>query len=157
MAWVGLRGAAPIIFATYPLIAGIAHAPMFFNIVFFVTLISLLCQGTTVAAAAHKLRLVGKAEPKKEIGIELPEEIKSAVSEFEITDAILAQGNKLADLPLPAHTLAVMVKRGNQYFVPKGNTVLCDGDRLLIISDRSSDLLKVYDALGVEQFTWERN
>jgi cell volume regulation protein A len=157
VAWVGLRGAAPIIFATYPLIAGVTHASMFFNIVFFVTLISLLFQGTTVAAAARWLKLVGEAEPKKEIGIELPEEIKSAVSEFDITESILTQGNRLADLPLPAHTLAVMVKRGNQYFVPKGNTELHDGDRLLVISDRSSDLLKVYDALGVEQFTWERN
>jgi cell volume regulation protein A len=157
VAWVGLRGAAPIIFATYPLIAGVTHASMFFNIVFFVTLISLLCQGTTVAAAARWLKLVGQAEPKREIAIELPEEITSAVSEFAITKAVLAQGNRLADLPLPAHTLAVMVKRGSQYFVPKGNTELHDGDRLLVISDRSNDLLKVYEALGVSQFTWEKN
>lgn len=157
VAWVGLRGAAPIIFATYPLVAGVTHGPMFFNIVFFVTLISLLFQGTTVASAAQWLGLVGEAEPKKEIGIELPEDIKSAVSEFNITPEILAQGNRLADLPLPANTLVVMVKRGKRYFVPKGNTELQKGDRLLIISDQSSDLLKVYDALGVKQFTWERN
>jgi cell volume regulation protein A len=157
VAWVGLRGAAPIIFATYPLVAGVTHGPMFFNIVFFVTLISLLFQGTTVASAAQWLGLVGEAEPKKEIGIELPEDIKSAVSEFNITPEILSQGNRLADLPLPANTLVVMVKRGKRYFVPKGNTELQKGDRLLIISDQSSDLLKVYDALGVKQFTWERN
>ena len=80
ISWVGLRGAVPIIFATYPLIAEIPHARMFFNIVFFITILSLVIQGTTVTAAANWFGMVDEPERKDAFGIELPEEIKSAMS-----------------------------------------------------------------------------
>ena len=113
ISWVGLRGAVPIIFATYPLMsAEIPNARMIFNIVFFVTIVSLLVQGTTVSAMARWLGLVGKSEEKEIFNVALPDEIKSAMSEIELTDEALSGGNKLMNLSLPDNTLVVMVKRG---------------------------------------------
>ena len=157
ISWVGLRGAVPIIFATYPMIAGIEHAGMIFNIVFFITILSLLIQGTTVTLAAKWLHLVAEPERKDEFGIELPDEIKSAMSEIDVTSSVLDHGNKLMELKLPDHTLAVMVKREGRYFIPKGNTELKEGDKLLMISDNDEALLQSYQALGVTDYTLKKN
>ena len=157
ISWVGLRGAVPIIFATYPMIAGVEHAQMFFNIVFFITILSLLVQGTTVTAAARWLGLQDGDVRKDEFDIELPQEIKSAMSEVVLTDEVLEHGNKLMELALPDHTLAVMVKREGRYFIPKGSTELHRGDRLLLISDNDKDLLQAYDSLSIKSFTLKKN
>ena len=90
-------------------------------------------------------------------GIELPEEIKSAMSEIDITPAVLSHGNKLMQLTLPDHTLAVMVKREGRYFIPKGNTELKENDKLLMISDNDEALLQAYDSLGVKDYTMKKN
>ena len=157
ISWVGLRGAVPIIFATYPWIAGVAHGSMFFNIVFFITILSLLIQGTTVTLSAKWLGLIDEPERKDEFGIELPDNIKSAMSEIDITPAVLSHGNKLMDLTLPDHTLAVMVKRDGRYFIPKGNTELKENDKLLMISDNDEALLQAYESLGVKEYTMKKN
>ena len=104
--------------------AEIPNARMIFNIVFFVTIVSLLVQGTTVSAMARWLGLVGKSEEKEIFNVALPDEIKSAMSEIELTDEALSGGNKLMNLSLPDNTLVVMVKRGEQYFVPKAGTLI---------------------------------
>ena len=157
VSWVGLRGAAPILFATYPLIAQVPNAHLFFNIVFFITILSLIIQGTTVTAAAKWFDMVDVPERTDAFGIELPEEIKSAMSEIDVTDTVLQHGNKLMHLTLPNHTLAVMVKRDGHYFIPKGNTELRENDKLLIISDNDEALLQAYDALGVKDYTLKKN
>jgi cell volume regulation protein A len=157
ISWVGLRGAVPIIFATYPWIAGVAHGSMFFNIVFFITILSLLIQGTTVTLSAKWLGLIDEPERKDEFGIELPDNIKSAMSEIDITPTVLSHGNKLMDLTLPDHTLAVMVKRDGRYFIPKGNTELKENDKLLMISDNDEALLQAYESLGVKEYTMKKN
>jgi cell volume regulation protein A len=157
ISWVGLRGAVPIIFATYPLTAGIEHAGLFFNIVFFITILSLVIQGTTVTPVAKLLGMVDEPERRDVFGIELPEGIKSAMSEIEITPAVLEHGNKLMELTLPDHTLAVMVMRNNHYFIPKGNTVLKEGDVLLMISDNDEALRQSYESLGITDYTMKKN
>lgn len=157
ISWVGLRGAVPIIFATYPLIAGINHAGLIFNIVFFITILSLLIQGTTVTYAAKLLDQIDVPEKKDEFGIELPDNIKSAMSEIDITPEVLSHGNKLMQLTLPDHTLAVMVKRKGHYFIPKGNTELKENDKLLMISDNDQALLQAYQALGIRNYTFKKN
>ena len=141
VSWVGLRGAVPIIFATYPLLAGIDHAHLIFNIVFFITILSLLIQGTTVNYSALLLGL-GKVvtKKKKEFGIELPDEIKSTMLELDVTPAMLTGGDRLMEIDLPDNTLVVMVKRQGRFFVPSGNTHLTAGDKLLLISDSADDL-----------------
>ena len=157
ISWVGLRGAVPIIFATYPLIAGIENANFIFNVVFFITILSLLVQGTTVTHVARWLHLTDAPDRKDEFGIELPEEIKSAMSEIDITKEVLSHGNKLMQLKLPDHTLAVMVKRDGKYFIPKGNTELHENDKLLMISDNDEALLQSYESLGIKGFTMKKN
>lgn len=157
ISWVGLRGAVPIIFATYPLIAGVENSKFIFNIVFFITIISLLVQGTTVSAMARWLKLDSEDETKKEFDVSLPDEIKSSMSEIQITETALANGNKLMNLTLPDNTLAVMVKRNNKYFVPKGHTTINPGDKLLVISDNEEELKKAYESLGIERYSMEKN
>lgn len=157
ISWVGLRGAVPIIFATYPLLAGIEHAQWFFNIVFFITILSLLVQGTTVTYVARLLHLIDKPEAKEEFGMELSEDIRSVMSEIDLTPEVLAHGNRLMDLNLPNHTLAVMVKRDGRYFIPTGKTILKANDKLLMISDNDKALLQSYEMLGIKDYTLKQN
>ena len=148
VSWVGLRGAVPIIFATYPLIAGVEHANLIFNIVFFITIVSLLVQGTTVNYMA---KILGLAVEEKEdaFPIDLPENIKSALSEIDVAPVLLEKGDCLRDLTLPKHTLVVMIKRDDRYFVPTGSTQLVLGDKLLVLSDNDEELKKTYESLGI--------
>jgi len=149
ISWVGLRGAVPIIFATYPLIAEVENASLIFNIVFFITIVSLLVQGTTVGWMAEMLGLSEKEPREKEFNLDLPDQIKSSMSEITVTESMLTVGAKLMHMPLPDNTLVVMIKRGERYFVPKGQTKLKDGDKLLVISDNEEELRQVYEELGL--------
>jgi cell volume regulation protein A len=150
--WVGLRGAVPIIFATYPWISEIPHAKVMFNIVFFITIISLLLQGTTIGLMAEWLHLTRPVEKKrklKEFDVEFSDEIKSATCEISINDAMLENGNRLMDINLPEHTLVVMVKREGRYFIPRGNTLLEKGDSVLVITDNEEAMRETYRQLGI--------
>ena len=148
ISWVGLRGAVPIIFATYPLIAGIDNSGLMFNTVFLVTIISLLTQGTTVSWMAQKLGLATE-EKTEAFGMDLPEKVRAALSEIDVQPILLTHSDRLRDLILPDNTLVVMIKRGDNYFVPKGSTKLYVDDKLLVISDNNEELLKEYNSLGL--------
>jgi len=158
VSWVGLRGAVPIIFATYPLIEGLQHASLIFNVVFFITIVSLVVQGTTVSTMAC---LLGLSEKEKktanDFGMELAEEIKSTMSETVVTPGLLAHGNTLMDIPLPDNTLVVMIKRDKHFFIPKGKTRLFPEDKLLMITDNDTDLLDTYRELGIQDYTIQKN
>lgn len=158
VSWVGLRGAVPIIFATYPQIAGVPHADLIFNIVFFITILSLIVQGMSIPSFAQWLGL-GEPAPKSgnTFGLALPEEIKSAMSEIEITEELLKKGDLLMNLPLPDNTLVAMLKRENSYIVPKGKTRLLPGDKLLVITDNDKELINTYESLGIKDYTFEKN
>ncbi|MCC8171545.1 MAG: potassium/proton antiporter [Parabacteroides sp.] len=157
ISWVGLRGAVPIIFATYPWLAGIEHSRMMFNIVFFITIVSLLVQGMTVSSMARWLGLETDGEKKRDFDVDLPEEIKSAMSEIEVVPSALTNGDKLMNLTLPDNTLVVMVKRDGHYFVPKGQTSLQVGDKLLVISDNDEELKKTFRNMGIEDYSIVKN
>lgn len=141
LSWVGLRGAVPIIFATYPVIAGIEDARFLFNVVFVITLLSLSIQGTTITTCAQWLELATE-EPKtgNEFGVELPEELGSQLTEMTLTEDDLANGNQLADMHFPEGTLVMMVKRGNSFIVPNGKLELYKGDILLTIARQITTL-----------------
>ena len=149
ISWVGLRGAVPIIFATYPLVAKLEGAELIFNVVFIMTIISLVVQGTTVSSMAG---LFGLAYTEKESKFEnaLQDKVKSAFTEIAVTENMLSSGNTLNKVSLPDNTLVVMVCRDGDYFVPKGNAVLQMGDKLLILSDRNDELQAHYKEYGVE-------
>ena len=139
LSWVGLRGAVPIIFATYPVIAGIEDADFLFNVVFVITLLSLALQGTTITAAARWLGLATEAEKVgNDFGIELPDELESKLSELTLTEASLANGKLLKDMSFPKGMLVMMVKRGNSFIVPNGQLELEVGDILLTIEGQKS-------------------
>ena len=140
--WVGLRGAVPIIFATYALMSpAVGQARFMFNIVFFITILSLLIQGTTVTRMARWLGLTEEVEPRHFSGFELPEEVTAASREQAVTAELLTEGSTLSEITLPPETLVILVKRGDAYLVPKGNTRLYIGDVLLLIS-RKAEYLK---------------
>ncbi|HOH56073.1 MAG TPA: potassium/proton antiporter, partial [Paludibacteraceae bacterium] len=152
VSWVGLRGAVPIIFATYPWMSGIPQARMMFNIVFFITILSLVLQGSSIPFVARllKLTLPSSDKPKlKEFDIDLPEDIKSSISEITVTEEMLQKGRKLMDITLPEQTLAVMVKRKDHFFVPRGNTKLETGDTVLLIADNEEIMRETYKKLGI--------
>lgn len=152
VSWVGLRGAVPIIFAILCRVEGVPRSEVMFNIVFLCTLTSLVVQGTTLPIVA---RWLGVSEPPKvkprieNFDIDFPEEIKSAATEVEITSQILENGNRLMDLRLPEKTLAIMVKRGDNYFVPTGKTVLHLGDHLMLLTDDKQAMNDTLQKLGV--------
>lgn len=150
--WVGLRGAVPIIFATYPWINEVPQAKMIFNIVFFITILSLMVQGTTVSLLANWLKLskILPTRPKlKEFDVEFSDDIKSATCEITVNQEMLKQGSNLLNINLPEHTLVVMVKRHGRYFIPRGNTHLEVGDSLLVITDNEEAMRETYRQLGV--------
>lgn len=138
ISWVGLRGAVPIIFATYAVMAPeVEHAGFMFNVVFFITILSLVIQGTTVGAMARWLGL-GSEERRPEFAdVELPESFSGATREVRVTSEFLRDGESLKDLALPPKTLVIMVKRGDgRLIVPKGDTRLFLGDTLLLIDEK---------------------
>jgi cell volume regulation protein A len=134
ISWVGLRGAAPILFATYPKLAGLDPNNNIFNIVFFITILSMIVQGTTVSGMAKALDLADKS-PEKGFDIDLPEEVKAALTEVDIIEGGARDGALLKDVHLPERTLVMMIRRGDRYIVPNGGTVLHKGDKLLLISE----------------------
>lgn len=158
VSWIGLRGAVPIIFATYPLLAGIERANQIFNIVFFITILSLLIQGTTVSAAARLLRLAHPIhEPPKEFDMELAEDIKSIIAEANVIPDLLTGGDRLKNLHFPSNTLVIMIKRYEHYFVPNGSTRLLPGDKLLLLSDNEDELRRSLADHGIEDYTIRKN
>jgi cell volume regulation protein A len=137
VSWVGLRGAVPIIFATYPVVAGIPDSNQLFNIVFFITLLSLVFQGMTIASGARMLHLdLPQEKEGNEFGVELPEEIDTRLMDQTLTSEMLVNGNKLKDMNIPKGTLVMLIKRGNEFIIPNGQMELHEGDKLLFISEK---------------------
>ena len=136
VSWVGLRGAVPIIFATYPVVAEIPGSHQIFNIVFFITLLSLIFQGMTISMGARMLHLdLPQEKEGNEFGVELPEEIDSQLMDLTLTAEMLEKGNRLMDMDIPKGTLVLLVKRGNEFIIPNVQVELYVGDKLLFISD----------------------
>ncbi len=145
ISWVGLRGAVPIVFATYPLLAGIEKANMIFNIVFFISVTSVLIQGTTIGLFARwfKVALPEKVKPISEIDKILADFPKSSLQEFEISPDYYAVNKRIVDLDFPKSAFIVMIKRGEEYIRPGGSTVIKKGDKMMVLADKESDFPEV--------------
>ena len=133
VSWVGLKGAGPILFALCPVVAGLEGSTDFFNIVFFITLISLLLQGMTLSPMAKWLKLSYEEESKVEtFGMDIPEEM-GMLRDHTVTAEDLQLGETLRDMNLPHGIRVMMVRRDGKFLVPHGSMKLLEGDRLIII------------------------
>lgn len=131
ISWVGLRGAAPIVFATYPLIAGIEKAGMIFNIVFFISLTSMLLQGSTIPLIAKWLKV---SNPKDKRFLKRKElDIKTELVEFEVQPDSNFIGKTIAELKLPHFLHISSIQRDDEYVIPKGSVKLQSHDVISMI------------------------
>jgi potassium/hydrogen antiporter len=153
ISWVGLRGAVPIVFATYPLIAGVDKAGTIFNLVFFISTTSVILQGTTLPIVAKWLRLMvpEKAKRKFAIDIELSDESKNALLEIDLSADSTAINRKIVELALPKNALIVLINRNGKYITPSGSTRLEQGDRLIITGDNEEAIEKTLSVLNVSK------
>ncbi|MCC9136585.1 potassium/proton antiporter [Pontibacter silvestris] len=149
VSWVGLRGAVPIVFATYPLLAGVEKSNMIFNIVFFIVLTSVMLQGTTLKLVADWLNLSEQDNsPKRfQLGEDMGYDSKSTLVELELTDSSTAVGKSIVDLQFPKASLIVLIDREGRYVTPNGATILEKGDKLMVMTDSDEELEKVNKAL----------
>lgn len=149
ISWVGLRGAVPIVFATYPLLAGIEKANMIFNIVFFISVTSVLIQGTTLTIVAKWLHvgLPEKIIPVSDTDRFISEITKTAMKEIIVLPEYNAVNKKIVDLDFPKEAIIAMIKRNDKYITPSGSTVIEPNDVLLILSDNQEGIDIVNDCL----------
>ncbi|MCU0363022.1 MAG: potassium/proton antiporter, partial [Bacteroidales bacterium] len=145
ISWVGLRGAVPIVFATIPLLAGAEKAQMIFNVVFFISLTSVLIQGTSLSYVARLLHLTvpAKAKHRTQTDIDIGNYPKSFLTEFVIPDNCETAGKQIIQLALPHQVEIAIIKRGNKYLRPEGSTIIEAKDRLFILSENRECLQKV--------------
>ena len=137
--WVGLKGAGPILFALCPVVAGLDGATEIFNIVFFISLLSLILQGMTLSSSSRWLGLSYEADPEVEtFGMEIPEEM-GMLRDHTVTEDDLQNGETLRDLHLPHGIRVMMVKRDGKFLVPHGSMQLQEGDHLVIIMGDTDD------------------
>ncbi len=153
LSWVGLRGAVPIVFATYPLLAGTPHAGFIFNAVFFTVLTSVLLQGSTLALVAKWL---GLQRPKQHktltpLELELSREVKGVLVALHVPHNSPAVNKLIVDLHFPGGTLIVLVDRDGQFISPDGTTVIEAEDRLMVMKKNTESLDEVVQRLGLER------
>ncbi|MBW7886736.1 MAG: potassium/proton antiporter [Bacteroidetes bacterium] len=140
ISWVGLRGAVPIVLATFPLIARVDSADLIFNIVFFIVLTSALLQGWTIPLVAKALGVHSYEEKTEHSPLEF-EQLKG--TDAEIIDIILsfnadAAGRSVVELGMPPDSLIVLINRNGEYLVPSGGTILQAGDTLLVLVNKTN-------------------
>src|SRR5215203_972915 len=145
ISWVGLRGSVPIVFATYPLIAGIPKAELIFNLVFFISISSVLLQGTTLSYVAKILHVTVPAKVKRRIGLDFEtiDHIKSEMLEIMVSENSKAVGKRILELQIPSTVNIIAIKRGDVYIVPTGSTRIQSEDILHVLAEdeRSLELL----------------
>jgi cell volume regulation protein A len=151
VSWVGLRGAAPVVLATFPLVEGVEHAEEIFDIVFFIVLTSVLVQGTTVPLVARRLGVDAPMPVPRAAPLEFVTETDADMDlhQFEVTAGSPSAGRRLIALGLPPGVLVVLVTRDGSYVVPQGATVLHPGDAVLAIASEEA-LTELRAILGPE-------
>ncbi|MCL4873599.1 potassium/proton antiporter [bacterium] len=136
VSWVGLRGAVPIILATFPFVAGVEEADLIFNIVFFIVLTSALVQGTTIPTISKLLQVTEPFAP--EAFQKMAEQLKSELTPVEVPESSAVIGKKVVDAGFPKGVLIVFIWRDDKFIVPDGRTVLEKKDKLFVLTDRGS-------------------
>ena len=155
-AWAGLRGAVPIVLATYPAAAGLAIGNQVFNLVFFAVILSILVQGSTLGLVAKWLGLSEPARPKALFSLEM---ITMAKSDYDVVVIDLpgpkgAPGPRLRDLRLPEGAIITLITRGDEVVLPKGETQLQGWDQVTILAhapDEDTIRAKLAEAFSAAQ------
>lgn len=135
VAWVGLRGAVPIILATFPLVAGVDGADGIFDVVFFAVILSVLLQGTTIPLAARLLKVETPAPAERPYPLEAVSSGHGGAElhELVVADGALVDGCSLLEIDLPEGSLVVLISRDGDFVVPQGATRLVAGDKVLVL------------------------
>ena len=149
VSWVGLRGAAPIVLATFPLLAGAAKADTIFHLVFFIVLTSVLLQGTLIIPMARWLGVYDAtpSRPSPLAYVMRDRTIANDLTEIHVPSSAPAVGKQVVDLHLPPDVLLVLIGRGGDMIVPRGGTVIEPGDTVLVMAPPGSSA-QVRSALG---------
>ena len=147
--WVGLRGAVPIVLATFALEAGVAGADIVFNVVFFVVIVSVLVQGSTIPAVAKLLGVTGPLPTTPAYPIEsvAHPDATAALHEVTVPTRSAVAGSRVFELGLPPDVLIVLIDRAGDVIVPRGETVVLSGDRLMVLADLT-DLAALRQRIG---------
>ncbi|RYD03805.1 hypothetical protein N752_17095 [Desulforamulus aquiferis] len=140
LSWAGLRGAVPIVLATFPMIAGLENSQLFFNVVFFVVLTSALIQGSTITTVAAKLNLLGprKVEPPHSLELVSIGKANAEIVECEADEKMSITGKNLEQITFPKDVLVTAIVRGGELITPSGQTTIAPDDILYILVSRDS-------------------
>ena len=144
ISWVGLRGAASVVFAIFAVMYGVNIENDIFHIIFFIALFSVVIQGTLIPTLANKLDLVNNEEEGSVLKTftDYTEEINSELLEFTITEESNLKNKMIMDANIPEEILIVMIKRGNQVLVPKGSVLIKEGDKLVLSGNNIERLIE---------------
>jgi cell volume regulation protein A len=144
--WAGLRGAIPIVFATFVLSSEVGERETIFNAIFFVVVASTIAQGTTLEWVATKLGLVSPVPPRREAPLEVGPLSKLDLVDFVVAPDHAVNGSAVRELGLPRSALVAVITRGEDTIPPRGSTVVKEGDHLFVLVPRSmrADLEDVF-------------
>jgi potassium/hydrogen antiporter len=150
ISWVGLRGAVPIVFATYPLSAEIEKANIIFNLVFFISVTSVLIQGTGLPLVARWLNLTVPVSLKKKsaLDLELAWKTKTIFNTVLVEPNFTCIGKSIVEIGLPNSIVIALMERDNKYFISDGSTKLLPGDKLYIMADDLQAMEKLDACIG---------
>jgi len=151
ISWVGLKGAVPIVLATFPLIANLEYAETIFNLVFFISATSILIQGTTLPIVAKwlKVSVPEKIRRKFPIDLELSDGMKSELVEYDLDSSCPCIGKSIVEIGFPKAALIVLINRKGKYITPNGATIIEENDHLLVMADDKFSLKKFEEVLGI--------
>lgn len=154
VSWVGLRGAVPIILATFPLLAGLPEAEFLFSLVFFIVLTSATLQGMSIPAIARLLRVDAPAARKPRPPLEFAPPVGADTDLVDLTVPFnaAAVGKSIVELDLPADSLIVLINRNEDFLVPSGGTLLEEGDMLLVLVNKKN-IQRVREILSEQKTT----
>jgi len=139
VAWIGLRGAVPIVLATYPVLSRAPGAERIFDVVFFVVVVNALVPGWTVRWLARRLGLEAEAPAPPPVAVEITSTapINGEIVGLDVAPASAVAGSRISELPFPEGTSVLLVVRAGHLIAPRGGTILTPGDHVYLFCESS--------------------